>query len=56
MGTATSNPESVLSEKMSARCAGSIEAKEVDMQLGEVSTTAPSSADNKRVLRRIDYW
>ncbi|KAJ9645412.1 hypothetical protein H2204_000991 [Knufia peltigerae] len=55
MGTATSNPESVLSEKMSAGCAGSIEAKEVDMQLGEVSTTAPSSADNKRVLRRIDY-
>ncbi|KIW19111.1 hypothetical protein PV08_03403 [Exophiala spinifera] len=34
---------------------GSIEAKDVDMQLGEISTTALSSADNKRVLRRIDY-
>jgi hypothetical protein len=56
MGTAISNPEAVPSEKVPASYTGSIEAKEVDMQLGEVSTAAPNSADSKRVLRRIDYW
>jgi hypothetical protein len=56
MDTTNSNPEAAPSEKLSARNTGSIEAKEIDMRLGDVLATTPDSAENKRVLRRIDYW
>jgi len=27
-----------------------------DFQLGQMVTVTPTDSDNKRVLRRIDYW